>query len=174
MTMYPFQHFSLVSRLIVAAIMLSPLAASAVPQEYNPDTFDGSQYVSCTAIQTECVRSGTEEIAGTDIHRDCWEYESTYACLTEDQNFCTPLKEEGCFEVSSECVEEDHRGQCIRESRVFQCEEDVEPQPEETVHLGEEFVIVEDKLDYEECEGAETDSYCEQQERVCVEGPETR
>ncbi|WP_196800659.1 conjugal transfer protein TraN [Thioalkalivibrio sp. ALMg11] len=156
-------------------MLLTAASALMAPWGSGAQAFDASKYETCWRLSTECVDSGTKTIDGMTLTRECWEYEQTYACYTEHVDYCSPLeREDGCFETSSVCAETDHRGQCIRYTKTFQCSDELEPQPQQTEKLEDAYVISSEELDYSMCDGENEDPYCADVERVCLEGPETR
>lgn len=137
--------------------------------------FSTTGYESCYRLQTTCVDSGCKIIDGLEVCRDCWQYDSTYACYTPDVDYCAPIRqEEGCVEVGQTCSATDHRGQCIQYTREFQCGDELDPKPTNTVKLDDVYVIADEHLDFSQCDGSNEDPYCGVAEKVCIEGPETR
>lgn len=79
----------------------------------------------CKKAADKCVDgSATKRIDGYEVHRDCWQYESTYECTEgNSQDNCSALRESGCFEVSNKCKTY-HKEKCIDLDKKFKCYRD--------------------------------------------------
>lgn len=86
--------------------------------------------LTVTAKASECERlsevcldgPSTKTISGYPVHRDCWKYEARYTCLSGalDTSECDELRDRGCGQISSTCVETSDTG-CSYYENKFQC-----------------------------------------------------
>jgi conjugal transfer mating pair stabilization protein TraN len=93
-------------------------------------TFLLSVCLAVTAQASECERltevcldgPSTKTISGYPVYRDCWKYEARYTCLSGgmDTSECDELRDRGCGQISSTCVETSDTGCSYYENR-FQC-----------------------------------------------------
>ena len=69
--------------------------------------------------EAECQKTGTvctapnqsRNIAGLSVFRECWEYQDTYQCRSQNMtNDCQPLRDKGCVQLGSSCVSRDDSG----------------------------------------------------------------
>jgi len=80
---------------------------------------------TCSKKSRVCIE-GTETrlISGWPVTRDCWKYESTYDCLSQDYvDECTPLVDQGCAQIGSSCVDylESNPTRCSLYEQTYQC-----------------------------------------------------
>ncbi|MBL0942337.1 MAG: conjugal transfer protein TraN [Alphaproteobacteria bacterium] len=85
----------------------------------GPETRD----IAATDIggQTE-KRKG--KIESRPITKDCWHYELEYACHFPAQNNCTPLRQQGCEQMDSECIQSIGQ-ECVVWKQTFRCVNDI-------------------------------------------------
>lgn len=79
---------------------------------------------ACTLATETCVTpASTQTIMGTDVTRQCWEWERTYLCDNGGSiNTCTPFENDAaCFESGSTCLDPGPSGSCTHESAEFTC-----------------------------------------------------
>jgi conjugal transfer mating pair stabilization protein TraN len=78
----------------------------------------------------DCQKSGevcvaphqTRLIGGVSVQRDCWEYRATYQCRSKQySNDCQPLKDRGCAQIGSVCIDLLSNGSCQTFEQRFQC-----------------------------------------------------
>ena len=77
----------------------------------------------CQKNSEICVEGpATRNIAGYPVYRDCWRYRAQYSCvsqtLTDD---CQPLRDRGCSQVGSSCVDTNPQGACMLYEQTWQC-----------------------------------------------------
>jgi conjugal transfer mating pair stabilization protein TraN len=94
--------------------------------------FSGSECTAskeiCIPAGSKCISSGERVIDGVKIHRDCWEYDIEYDCFDEEMTLedeCLALRNKGCEQINSKCVEE-RAGYCILHEQTFRCKEGTE------------------------------------------------
>lgn len=76
----------------------------------------------------------TRNINGVPVTRDCWEYTATYECRSANMvNDCQPLRDRGCSQLGSTCVERDSLGACVMYEQSYQCPDKPETVTERTV-----------------------------------------
>jgi conjugal transfer mating pair stabilization protein TraN len=132
---------------------------------------------SCKKIGTECIQGPeTRVINGVTLTRACWQYQDKYDCYdTTTVDTCTPLREEqGCFELTATCSEQNFSGQCIRFATTMRCDHQVAT-PAGVTALPPKFIVKQDELvNSEICGQLSTDANCTKTGRVCKQGPGTR
>jgi conjugal transfer mating pair stabilization protein TraN len=78
----------------------------------------------------QCVKTGefcaegpaTRDIGGHPVYRECWRTTSTYSCAGPTmQDDCQGLRERGCSQVDSVCIDTDPSGNCTVYEQGFQC-----------------------------------------------------
>lgn len=78
----------------------------------------------CIEIGKVCLDGpSTKNINGVNVTRECWQYESTYSCLNShasESDRCEKLREEGCYETTSSCIDQQD-GQCMAWSKEMFC-----------------------------------------------------
>ncbi len=77
----------------------------------------------CQKLSEVCVEGPeTRNVAGYPVYRDCWRTRSEYSCysqsLTDD---CQPLRDRGCSQVGSTCIDSNAQGTCMVYQQSFQC-----------------------------------------------------
>jgi len=78
----------------------------------------------CQKLAEVCVEGpATKLISGNPIYRDCWKFEASYTCLSSDLNTseCDELRDRGCGQISSTCIETSDTG-CSYYENLFQCQ----------------------------------------------------
>lgn len=77
----------------------------------------------CAYVSKVCTQGPeTRTINGASLHRDCWQYTSTYACEHPQKDGCKDLRERGCFQVGSSCHEQRAQG-CVSYKQTYRCED---------------------------------------------------
>lgn len=94
--------------MLLMAVCLSPVSAAE----------------TCVRTGTVCTAPNeTRNIDGMSVFRACWAYEDTYECrsrTTDDR--CQELRDSGCTQTSSVCVDRNQDGSCGLFEQRFQCE----------------------------------------------------
>jgi conjugal transfer mating pair stabilization protein TraN len=78
----------------------------------------------CAKLSEICLDGpSTKTISGYPVYRDCWKYEARYTCLSGamDTSECDELRDRGCGQISSTCVETSDTG-CSYYENKFQCQ----------------------------------------------------
>jgi conjugal transfer mating pair stabilization protein TraN len=92
--------------------------------------------------EPDCVKTGsvcaapnqTRNISGLSAFRECWEYQDTYQCRSQNMvNDCQPLRDKGCVQLGSSCVERDDAGTCVMYEQQYNCPDKPETYTEKTV-----------------------------------------
>jgi len=97
-------------RLFLTALLLACLPATVSAAE-------------CAKLSEVCLDGpATKTISGQPVYRDCWKYEARYTCLSGamDTSECDELRDRGCGQISSTCVETSDTG-CSYYENKFQC-----------------------------------------------------
>lgn len=132
---------------------------------------------SCKKIGTECIQGPeTRVINGVTLTRACWQYQDKYDCYDSTTvDTCAPLREEqGCFELTATCSEQNFSGQCIRFAATMRCDHQVAT-PAGVTALPPKFIVKQDELvNSEICGQLSTDTNCTKIGRMCKQGPGTR
>ena len=79
---------------------------------------------SCVRTQADiCIDGpGTRTIGGLDVYRDCWRYEAAFTCQSANYvDDCQPLRDRGCSQVGSSCVDTNPQGACMLYEQTWQC-----------------------------------------------------
>ena len=79
----------------------------------------------CVPVGSRCVALGERVIDGEKVYRECWEYDIEYDCFDEgmtSDDECLFLRNKGCEQLNSNCVEE-RSGHCIVHEQTFRCKE---------------------------------------------------
>ena len=102
-------------RLALAAVAaIAAIAAIAASPAFGAD---------CVKDAEVCVEGpATRMISGHPVYRDCWRTTSSYSCLSARSNDdCQPLRDRGCSQVGSTCVETTPQGLCTVFEQAWQC-----------------------------------------------------
>lgn len=77
----------------------------------------------CQKLSETCVEGpATRSIGGYPVHRDCWRTRSEFSCLSQAlTDDCQPLRDRGCSQVGSACVDATPEGTCMVLEQTFQC-----------------------------------------------------
>lgn len=104
----------------------------------------------------------------------CWSWKDTYECITPNAvDYCSGIANtQGCWQVSTKCVETNFQGGCNREERVYRCDDTGLATPPNTVRLDNSYTIVQDTTT-SACDAKDMRD-CTLAEKVCTEGPATR
>lgn len=69
----------------------------------------------------------TRLIDGIAVHRDCWRYDDSYLCATggtREETYCQELRERGCSQIDSRCVNTLSDGSCFEYEQTYRCPQD--------------------------------------------------
>lgn len=89
----------------------------------------------CEVVESVCTAPNeTRTIAGQPVFRPCWAYEDTYRCTSDEQlSDCGRLRDQGCFQVGSLCVDKTPDGYCTMYEQTYHCPDQPEKITETTV-----------------------------------------
>lgn len=98
---------------LVCALLLTILAV-AVPSVRAAD---------CQKASESCVEGPeTRNIGGYPVYRDCWRYRAQYSCVSQAMtDDCQPLRNRGCSQIGSRCVDTNEQGACMLYEQTWQC-----------------------------------------------------
>jgi len=84
----------------------------------------------CRKVSSSCLSEGTVLEVGSmpeggegvsnKIERECFQREDTYVCGGSSTDTCKPFREEGCYQIKSECLEE-LEGECTLFKTTLEC-----------------------------------------------------
>jgi len=77
----------------------------------------------CQKLSEVCVEGAeTRNIAGYPVYRGCWRYRAEFNCVSQTvTDDCQPLRDRGCSQVGSRCVDTD-QGVCMLFEQTYQCQ----------------------------------------------------
>jgi conjugal transfer mating pair stabilization protein TraN len=77
----------------------------------------------CQKNSEICVEGpATRNIGGYPVYRDCWRYRAQYSCVSQTMtDDCQPLRDRGCGQVGSSCVDTNPQGACMLYEQMWQC-----------------------------------------------------
>ena len=77
----------------------------------------------CQKTAESCVEGAeTRNIGGYPVHRDCWRYRSQFSCVSQAMSDdCQPLRDRGCSQVGSSCIDTSPLGACMLYEQTWQC-----------------------------------------------------
>ena len=89
----------------------------------------------CQKTGTVCTAPNqTRVVGGQEFFRECWEYEDTYQCRSQETvNDCQPLRDKGCVQLGSNCIDRDRSGACLTYEQKYNCPDKPETATERTV-----------------------------------------
>jgi conjugal transfer mating pair stabilization protein TraN len=98
---------------LVCALLLTMLAV-VVPSVHAAD---------CQKASESCVEGPeTRNIGGYPVYRDCWRYRAQYSCVSQAMtDDCQPLRNRGCSQIGSSCVDTNAQGACMLYEQTWQC-----------------------------------------------------
>lgn len=98
---------------LVCALLLTMLAV-AVPSVRAAD---------CQKAAESCVEGPeTRNIGGYPVYRECWRYRAQYSCVSQAMtDDCQPLRNRGCSQIGSRCVDTNAQGACMLYEQTWQC-----------------------------------------------------
>jgi type-F conjugative transfer system mating-pair stabilization protein TraN len=75
----------------------------------------------CEYLSKQCTEGKeTRNFDGVEITEDCWQVKQFYTCQGNSKNTCTKLRQQGCYQTSSKCIEETD-GVCQTWEYTFDC-----------------------------------------------------
>lgn len=87
-------------------------------------------FASAPAIAADCYQTAetcvegpeTRTIGGYPVQRDCWRYRASYTCVSQNStDDCQPLRDRGCSQVDSRCMDTNPQGACMLYEQTWQC-----------------------------------------------------
>ncbi len=77
----------------------------------------------CVKDSERCIEGpATRQIGGQSVYRDCWRKRASFNCVSSrTENDCQPLRDRGCSQVDSVCVDTNASGQCMLFEQTWQC-----------------------------------------------------
>ena len=98
---------------LVFALLLTMLAVAAT----------SVRAADCQKAAESCVEGPeTRNIGGYPVYRECWRYRSQYSCVSQAMtDDCQPLRNRGCSQVGSSCVDTNPQGACMLYEQTWQC-----------------------------------------------------
>ena len=77
----------------------------------------------CYQTAETCVEGPeTRTIGGYPVQRDCWRYRASYTCVSQNStDDCQPLRDRGCSQVDSRCMDTNPQGACMLYEQTWQC-----------------------------------------------------
>lgn len=81
------------------------------------------QAADCVKNSEACVEGpATRNIGGYQVYRDCWRTTSQYSCVSQNTtDDCQSLRDQGCSQVGSNCVDTNEQGTCMVYQQTWQC-----------------------------------------------------
>ena len=77
----------------------------------------------CQKVSDVCVDGpATKQISGYAVYRDCWRYQESFSCISQNTvDDCQPLRERGCSQIGSSCIDTGSNGLCQLYEQTYQC-----------------------------------------------------
>jgi conjugal transfer mating pair stabilization protein TraN len=99
------------------------VAISAIAATVMFAAMSSAHAADCVKNTEVCVEGpATRDIGGFPVYRDCWRTTSEYSCLSQNStDDCQPLRDRGCSQVGSSCVETNPQGACMVFEQTWQC-----------------------------------------------------
>ena len=82
-----------------------------------------SHAADCVKNTEVCVEGpATRNIGGYPVYRDCWRTTSQFSCISQNTtDDCQSLRDRGCSQMGSNCVESNAQGACMAYEQIWQC-----------------------------------------------------
>lgn len=98
---------------LVFALLLTMLAVAAT----------SVRAADCQKAAESCVEGPeTRNIGGYPVYRECWRYRAQYSCVSQAMtDDCQPLRNRGCSQIGSSCVDTNPQGACMLYEQTWQC-----------------------------------------------------
>ena len=101
-----------------------PILITLTSGTASSEQFGATQFISsfpCTDEVKSCVSSGTRQIDGHEVNRDCWEWRYSKTCDYPSKNNCKDYAH--CYAVADiGCLLSDSLGNCVNLQKEFSCE----------------------------------------------------
>jgi conjugal transfer mating pair stabilization protein TraN len=99
-----------VNRLIYASLALLLSSSAAIAAD-------------CQKVSEVCVDGpATKQISGYAVYRDCWRYQESFSCISQNTvDDCQPLRDRGCSQIGSSCIDTGSNGLCQLYEQTYQC-----------------------------------------------------
>ena len=77
----------------------------------------------CQKLSETCVDGpATKTIGGYPVQRECWRYQAQFSCVSQTMvDDCQPLRDRGCSQVESKCIDTSASGACMLLEQTYQC-----------------------------------------------------
>ena len=77
----------------------------------------------CQKLSEVCVDGpATKQIGGYPVYRDCWRYQDSFNCVAPNSvDDCQPLRDRGCSQIGSSCIDTGSDGMCQLYEQTYQC-----------------------------------------------------
>ena len=77
----------------------------------------------CVKLSESCVEGrATRSISGHPVTRACWRHRSQYNCVSQKtSDDCQSLRDRGCSQIGSQCVDTNADGACMMFEQTWQC-----------------------------------------------------
>ena len=77
----------------------------------------------CQKLSEACVDGpATKQISGYAVYRDCWRYQASFNCVSQKTvDDCQPLRDRGCSQTGSSCIDTGSNGLCLLYEQTYQC-----------------------------------------------------
>jgi conjugal transfer mating pair stabilization protein TraN len=108
-----------IQSLKVIAISFAIIILTVFAFNASADTRFNSKH-SCSNSTKTCTSSGTREVDGYMVHRDCWDFAYTKTCNYPSKNNCRLYAH--CYAAGNDnCLLQDSLGNCVNMQREFSC-----------------------------------------------------
>ena len=86
-------------------------------------TAPAAQGAECQKLSETCVEGPeTRSIGGYPVYRDCWRYRAQFSCVSQNlTDDCQPLRDRGCSQIGSKCIETNTLNACMLFEQTYQC-----------------------------------------------------
>ncbi len=86
-------------------------------------TATSAALADCQKASEVCVDGpATKEISGYPVYRECWRYQATFSCLSQQTvDDCQPLRDRRCSQIDSSCLNATSSGMCQLYEQTYQC-----------------------------------------------------
>jgi conjugal transfer mating pair stabilization protein TraN len=101
------------TRRLLGALALTLLVMAAPPV----------RAADCQKLSEACVEGPeSRSIGGYPVYRDCWRTRAQYSCVSQTTtDDCQPLRDRGCSQIGSHCVDTNTQGACMLYEQTYQC-----------------------------------------------------
>ncbi len=125
----------------------------------------------CTLAGKTCTDAGgTRVINGDAITKDCWGWSYSYTCVSPAAaNYCAPLNQAGCTQISRTCSASAWDGSCLRYTDDLQCStQQPAPLPLNVTQLPTQYIIASDTADASQCTALKNNNACTLASHTCT------